>query len=150
MFTHAVDLLERALRELHRALPLVSAKGESLLRYLISKTQAYKSHLAMVVLLDRAFAAYAKAFIDHADDELALAQALNEAEQIFIAAGSKARETTMRAGEIVDELSDLGILFLSNVWNVAKCDRVIAVIRRVVNFHHGRPYEEEIVHSPSR
>ena len=143
MYTPGIALLERALAELRQAQPAVNAKGEYFLRYLVSKTEAYLSHLQMVLLLDQAFAAYAQAFVDHAVDEPALADALAAAEAIFVAAGNKAREATERAGEIVDDLSDLGILFLSNVWSVADCDKVIEVVRRVVAFHQGLPYWQE-------
>ena len=144
LFTRAVTLVGGALREMERAEALVSSKGEPLLRYLISKTRAYRAHLEMVVLLDQAFAAYARAFVDHAVDEPALARALDAAEQLFVAAGSKARETAERAAEFVDDPCDLGILFLANVWNVAKAEGVIGLIRRVVNYHHGRPYWEGV------
>ncbi len=143
MYTPGIAMLERALAELRQAQSAVNAKGEYFLRYLVSKTEAYLSHLQMVLLLDQAFASYAQAFIDHATGEPALADALVEAEAIFVAAGNKARETTERAGEIVDDLSDLGILFLSNVWSVADSEKVIKVVRRVVAFHQGLPYWQE-------
>ena len=143
LFACSVRLLEEALREMERARPLVSAKGESLLTYLISKTRAYIAHLQMTVLLDQGFAAYAQAFVEHTDDEPALARALDGAEQIFVAATRKARESAGRAAEIVDDPCDLGILFGANVWNVRKTDEMLQLIRRVVNYHHGRPYWEE-------
>ena len=143
MYEPGIAMLERALAELRQAQTAVNAKGEYFLRYLVSKTEAYLAHLQMVLLLDHAFAAYAQAFVDHSVGEPALADALAAAEAIFVAAGNKARETTEWAGEIVDDLSDLGILFLSNVWSVADCDRVIEVVRRVVAFHQGLPYWPE-------
>ncbi|MCK5381967.1 MAG: hypothetical protein KAJ81_10870, partial [Candidatus Latescibacteria bacterium] len=143
LFATAVGLLEQALQMMAGALPLVGSKGESMLNYLISKTHTYRAHMEMLVLLDRAFAAYAQAFLDHADEEPALTMDLDAAEEIFVAAGIKARETAKRAAEIVDHPNDLAILFLVNVWSVSKVDEVIALVRRVVNYHHGGPYWKE-------
>ena len=143
LFATAVGLLEQALQMMAGALPLVGSKGESMLNYLISKTHTYRAHMEMLVLLDRAFGCYAQAFLDHADEEPALTMDLDAAEEIFVAAGIKARETAKRAAEIVDHPNDLAILFLVNVWSVSRVDEVIALVRRVVNYHHGGPYWKE-------
>ena len=40
----------------------------------------------------------------------------------------------------IDHPSDLGILFLANVYNIQKADRLANLVRRVLNYHQGLPY----------
>ena len=149
-FTAANEILRQALAVLEGAQTLVSTKGAYELEYLISKTKAYISHLEMVILIDQGLAAYCQAFIDHTKQEPALGRALRVAESYLVAAAEKARETTRQVAEIIDDPTDLGILFLANVWDVGKTDELLDLVRRVVNFHHGRPYWKEGVDSKSR
>ena len=142
--------MRRALAVLHGAQSQVSAKGEYELKYLISKTKAYIAHLEMIILIDQGLAAYCDAFTNNVKQEPGLGAALDGAEQLLTAAVEKARETTRQTAEIIDDPTDLGILFLANVWDVAKSDELLALVRRVVNFHHGRPYWKEGVGSKSR
>ena len=136
----AVEYLDRALVEMEKAEGVVSAKGEPLLGYLINKTDAYKMHLEMVVDLCKGSASYAEAFMEHGDDEAALVAALAGAERHFVAAQEKAREAARRFAELVDHPCDLAILFLANVYTIKPLDQGVDLIRRVVNYHHGRPY----------
>ena len=149
-FTAANELLRQALAVLEGARSLVSPKGEYELEYLISKTKAYIAHLEMVILVDQGLAAYCQAFIDHTKQEPALGRALRVAESHIVAAAEKARETTRQVAEIIDDPTDLGILFLANVWDIRGTDQLLDHFRRVVNFHHGRPYWKEGVDSKSR
>ena len=149
-FTAANEILRQALAVLEGAQTLVSPKGAYELEYLISKTKAYIAHLEMVILIDQGLAAYCQAFIDHTKQEPALGGALRVAESHLVAAAEKARETTRQVAELIDDPTDLGILFLANVWDVGKSDELLDFVRRVVNFHHGRPYWKEGVDSKSR
>ena len=139
-FEGSVWSLGRALAEMQKARAQVSAKGKGMLEYLMSKTRAYGAYMEFAVLVERGFEAYARAFMEHGDDEGALAEALEGAERIFLSAQAKAREATRGAAEIVDHPSDLAIVFELNRLCVNKIDDVADDVRRVVNYHRGLPY----------
>ena len=42
--------------------------------------------------------------------------------------------------QFIDHPSDLAILFLANIFNIKKVDEIADVVRRVTNYHQGRPY----------
>ena len=54
-----------------------------------------------------------------------------------------ARKTAHRAAEIVDHPSDLAVLFLANVWDVALPEQLLAIVRRPLKYHSGLPYRQE-------
>ncbi|MFH0965395.1 MAG: alpha-glucuronidase family glycosyl hydrolase [Planctomycetota bacterium] len=139
-FEMSALMLEKALAEMENAGPTVSAKGKPMLDYLVSKTRAYRAYMKMAALVERGFEAYARAFMDYGNDEPLLAQALEAAQRLFLAAQAKARETTERAAEIVDHPGDLAILFELNRLCLDKIDDVCDDVRRVVNYHRGLPY----------
>ncbi|MAE62917.1 MAG: hypothetical protein CMJ18_01485 [Phycisphaeraceae bacterium] len=139
-YDQAIDHLGAAQQHMDAARSRVSEKGRGTLEYLAGKTRAYRTHLETLVLVNRAATAYAEAFINRADDERALAAALAKAERMFDATCSSAEQTARHAAEIVDHPSDLAILFLANIWDVAQTARLRDIIRRVCNYHHGRPY----------
>jgi hypothetical protein len=143
VFAQSVSRLSEALDRMEKARPNTQAKGKAFLAYLTSKTRAYAAHLEMIILLNQAFLVYARAFINHAEDEAALAPALDEAVRLLDAACRKSQDCARMAAEHVDHPSDLAILFLANVWNVNKAEEVLQLFRRVADYHHGRPYWKE-------
>ena len=139
-YHRSTALLLEALEEMAAAETAVSAKGRPYLAYLQNKTEAYVAHMEMVAHTAEGLASYAEAFAEHGDDESALAQALVRAEQHYVRAQVKAREAAAIFSRMIDHPSDLAILFLGNVFNIRKVDRIADVVRRVSNYHHGLPY----------
>jgi glycyl-tRNA synthetase alpha subunit len=121
----------------------VPAKGRPYLDYLINKTEAFISHLEMTQFAADGIAAYADAFLQNPRDEAQRANALVAAEQLFVKAQQQARETARIFAQRVDHPSDLGILFLANVFNIQKADRIAELVHRVVCYHQGKPYWPE-------
>ncbi len=142
-YHRSIELLRKAVSELVAADPTVSLKGRPYLAYLRNKTEAFIAHLEMVAHSAQGLAAYGDAFADHSGDEAALAEPLTAAEQHFVTAQSKAREAATIFARFIDHPSDLAILFLANVFNIQKVDKIADVVRRVSNYHHGLPYWQD-------
>ena len=105
-------------------------QGAAIPAYLQNKTEAYVAHMEMVAHAAEGLASYAEAFAEHGDDETALAQALVRAEQHYVRAQVKARKAAAIFSRMIDHPSDLAILFLANVFNIRKVDRIADVVRR--------------------
>jgi hypothetical protein len=122
------------------AAPVATAKGRPHLDYLVSKTEAYRAHLEMVALAAEAIAAYADAFLLHPRDEAGLSAALLGAERLMNEAQKKARQAAESFARKIDHPSDLGILFLANVYNIEKADRLADLFHQVAAYHQGGRY----------
>lgn len=140
LYRKSTDLLSQALSRMREAQLLVISKGRSHLDYLVSKTEAYKAHLEMVALAAEGIAAYADAFALRPKDEGSLSDALLRAERLLNAAQQKAREAAGSFARKIDHPSDLGILFLANVYNIDKADRLADLFHRVAVYHCGGRY----------
>ena len=138
-YHRSIELLGTALSELSKAQFSVSAKGQTYLRYLINKTEAFIAHMEMVAHAAEGLAKYGEAFAEH-NGELDLANALTAAESHFVKAQAKAREAATIFGRFIDHPSDLAILFLANIFNIQKADKLADTVRRVTNYHQGKPY----------
>ena len=139
----ACGLLDQALGEMEGARVAVSAKGSSYLGYLSSKTRAYIAHLQMCASICRGLAAYADGFIENERSAHGLSRSLAEAERYLFKAKEQAREAARIFAERIEHPSDLAILFLANVYNIQKVDRIADLVRRVANYHQGLPYWPE-------
>jgi hypothetical protein len=140
LYRKSISLLTEALSSLREAETVVSAKGSAHLDYLISKTEAYIAHLEMVALAAEAIAAYADAFSERPPDESRLETSLLAAERLLNAAQQKAREAAGKFARKIDHPSDLGILFLANIYNIEKADRLADLFHRVAAYHAGGRY----------
>ena len=142
-YHRSIELLGEALAEMDTANATVSGKGRPYLAYLRNKTEAFIAHLEMVAHAAEGLAAYADAFAEDRGDEAVLAEALTAAEQHYVRAQMKAREAAAIFARFIDHPSDLAILFLANIFNIKKVDRIADVVRRVTNYHKGLPYWPE-------
>lgn len=139
----SIAQLSQALSRMKECRSSVPAKGRPYLDYLINKTAAFISHLEMTQFAADGIATYADAFLHNPRDEARRARDLAVAEQLFVKAQQQARETARIFAQKVDHPSDLGILFLANVFNIQKADRVAELVHRVVCYHQGKPYWPE-------
>jgi hypothetical protein len=139
-YYRSIELLRKALGEMVTAEANVSEKGRAYLAYLCNKTEAFIAHLEMVASAAEGLAAYADAFAEHSGDEAALAKSLAVAETHYVKAQIKAREAATIFARVIDHPCDLAILFLANIFNIKKVDKIANVVKRVTNYHHGRPY----------
>ena len=144
LYRKSIALLGQALAEMGASEGAVSGKGRPHLEYLRNRTEAYISHLEMVVEVAEGIATYADAFIEHRGREGPLAADLERAEQHLVRAQEKARQSARIFSRFIDHPSDLAILFLANTFNIQKVDRVADLVRRVANYHRGRPYWPDI------
>ncbi len=140
LYRKSTALLSEALSRMQSAQVAVSFKGRPHLDYLVSKTEAYKAHLEMVALAAEGIAAYADAFALRPRNEDSLSEALLGAERLLNAAQQKARQAAGSFARKIDHPSDLGILFLANVYNIEKADRLADLFHRVATYHQGGRY----------
>jgi hypothetical protein len=136
----SIGQLAGALSRMKSCRDSVTPKGRAYADYLINKTEAFISHLEMIQFVADGIGAYADAFARSPRDEARLADDLAAAEQLFEKARQKARETARIFAQKIDHPSDLGILFLANVYNIQKADRIAELVHRVVAYHQGKPY----------
>ncbi len=140
---NSIELLTQALSRMKACRSAVASKGRPYIDYLINKTEAFISHLEMIQFAADGIGAYADAFARHPRDEQRLAEELVAAEQLLVKARLQARETARIFAQKIDHPSDLGILFLANVYNIQKADRIAELVHRVVAYHQGKPYWPE-------
>ncbi len=139
----SIEQLGRALSRMKACRDSVTPKGRPYADYLINKTEAFISHLEMIQFAADGIGAYADAFARSPKDETRLAAELAAAELLFEKARQRARETARIFAQRIDHPSDLGILFLANVYNIQKADRIAELVHRVVAYHQGKPYWPE-------
>jgi hypothetical protein len=65
---------------------------------------------------------------------------LDRSMEMFRKAHQMARAMGAKFAEIVDDPSDLGVLYRINIFMVHGFDIVEKFMENVVNFHHGKPY----------
>ena len=140
-YTHAAGLLRQALGHFEQADKQVAPGARSELAYLRNKTEAYAMHLETMVQLERAYLEFdaafqARAAINPADFMKRLDHSLEmfrEAHQMSIAMATK-------FAEIIDDPSDLGVLYRINVYMIDGTDIVEQFMQNINDFHHGKHY----------
>ena len=144
-FEGSIGHLNRALEAMRAAQPDVAPPGEYELRYLINRTQSYRDYIAALVTMRKSFVAFDKAFRDR--DKVSHEQfvtELNGALDGFSAARQQVQAATREYTELMDNPSDLGVLYQLNVRAVLGFDLVYQTMRNIVNYHMGKPYLDHI------
>jgi hypothetical protein len=153
LFTGERDLEEKALGYM-KVVEAVAAPGSlKELHYLENKTQAYIQMIDTFIQLDQAFADFDQAFrLDPRTQREEFLKRLDGSLESFQKARVMARNSAQTWSEVVENVSDLGVLWRLNTDVVTGTDLIMQFMENIDNYHHGKPYlncvEWEKVFSP--
>ncbi len=140
-FTRSAKLLREALTLLEQADKQVAPRGHSELAYLRNKIQSYAMHLDTMVQLEKAYLELDTAFRARAAGSRAeFMQRLDRSLEMFQEGNRMARAQAAKFAEIIDDPSDLGVLYRINISMIHGTDIVQQFMQNIVNFHHGQFY----------
>ena len=144
-FSESVKLLAEALQQLHAAQPIAESRSQKELTYLINRTEAYKLHLATLVRWNKAYLDLDSAFQTPPEKDRAKFQKDLDADlQEFKEVRQNARSMAEKWSELIDDPSDLGILYRINTFMVTGTELAEEFIQNVDNFHHGLDYTRQV------
>lgn len=144
-FLHAAELLDRAVRELRSAEPLVATRGKVELAYLINKTESYAMLLRTLAAARQAYLAFDDAFRERRQTgEAEFVRRLDAAMEQIREVRRMGRRTTEKYAEIIDHASDLGTLYRASLFLVTGLELAERTFENVWNFHHGRDYTQPV------
>ncbi|MGO8735657.1 MAG: alpha-glucuronidase family glycosyl hydrolase [Terriglobia bacterium] len=138
-YAHSAALLRQALAHLERAEKQVSPGSRSELAYLRNKTEAYAMHLDTMVQLEKAYLEFDAAFRVRGTGSEFM-QRLDHSLEMFREAQRMATAMATKFAEVIDDPSDLGVLYRINVYMIDGTDIVVQFMQNIDNFHHGKPY----------
>jgi len=139
-YEHSVDMLHQALSHLEQAEKVAAPGSRAELNYLCNKTQAYALHLETLVTLDKAYLELDAAFQARAGNREEFMRRLDRSVEMFHAANRQAVAMATKFSEIIDDPSDLGVLYRINVYMIDGTDVLQKFMQNIDDFHHGRPY----------
>jgi hypothetical protein len=141
IFGEEIQLEEKALAYMKAAEGSVPAGSQQELLYLENKTQAYTKMLEFFVELDKAYAQFDRAFLfDPRTQRDEFLKHLGESLQQFQRAHVLARSSARTFSEVIDNVSDVGVLWRLNTYGVAGTQQLAKFVENIDNYHHGRPY----------
>jgi hypothetical protein len=144
-YAHSAELLRQALPHFDQAASSVAPGARSELAYLRNKTDAYAMHLDTLVQLNKAYLEFDAAFRARAagnQDEFM--QRLDHSMEMFREAHRMSIATARKFAEIIDDPSDLGVLYMDNVYMIDGTEIIEKFIQNVNDFHHGKPYMNDV------
>lgn len=140
-FKRNVELLRQAADHFAEAQAGVGQGGRAELAYLRSKTEAYIMHIEALAQIRRAYLEFDAAFqARNAGKQAEFIKRLDASLEMFRKSSRMAREMGAKFAEIIDDPSDLGVLYRINIFMVHGFDIVEKFMENIVNFHHGRFY----------
>jgi hypothetical protein len=145
-FTESITMLKEALDSLQSARPEVEPRSQAYLAFLINRTEAYVLHLQTLITWDQAYIDLDNAFVAYRSgaDRNDFLTRLDKSLKEFEDARSKAITLAEKWSEMVDHPSDLGVLYMINMYMVDGTDLTTKLIENIDNFHHGRHYVEPV------
>ncbi len=140
-FAHSAEMLRDAVSHFDSAEKQVASGSQSELAYLRNKTEAYAMHLDTMVQLQKAYLEFDAAFrARNAGSYNDFVQHLDHSVEMFREAHRMSLATATKFAEIIDDPSDLGVLYRINVYMIDGTDVVQQFMQNIDNFHHGQPY----------
>jgi hypothetical protein len=141
VFTGEFQLEEKALAYMKMAEAIAAPGSLKELQYLENKTQAYSQMLRMFIQLDQAYADFDQAFqLDPRTQREEFLKRLDASLPEFQDAQMLARASARTFAEVVDNVSDLGVLWRLNTYGVAGTELIGQFMMNISNYHHGKPY----------
>ena len=151
----SMRLLNEALQQMRAALPQTAPRGRYELRYMINRTQSYRDYIQSLVTMRKAYISFDRAFqekpkVSREEFVSALEKSLSE----FQAGEEQVKAATREYAELIDNPSDLGVLYHLNARAVLGFSLARQWIQNIVNFQEGKPYLEHVpwdqLYSPYR
>jgi hypothetical protein len=139
-YAHSADLLRQALSHFEQAEKVAAPGSRAELDYLRNKTEAYALHLDTLVALDKAYLELDAAFRARAGNNAEFLQKLDHSLEMFREAHRMSIAMATKFSEIIDDPSDLGVLYRINVYMIDGTDVVLKFMQNIDDFHHGKPY----------
>jgi hypothetical protein len=140
-YAHAAALLRQALAHFAQADSQVAPGARSELAYLRNKTEAYAMHLDTMVQLQKAYLEFDAAFqTKAAGNREEFVRRLDHSLEMFQEAHRMSIAMATKFAEIIDDPSDLGVLYRINVYMIDGTEIVARFIQNIDDFHHGKPY----------
>ena len=144
-FQGSVKLLDAALGHMRDASPKAAAQGQYELRYLMNRTESYRDYIQSLIIMRQAYVTFYDAFdskdhIPRKEFETRLDKSVGE----FDSGIAMAQVATRKYAELVDETSDLGVLYQMNSRALLGFDLARQWMRNVVAFQEGKPYVQTV------
>jgi len=145
-YTGSIKRLREAQADLESAQANALPGSQAYLAYLINRTDAYTMHLETLVAWEQAYIDLDRAFQAKAEgaSERDFANLLDRDLKEFQAAHAKAQAMAEKFSAIIDDPSDLGVLYRINVFMVTGTELTTELIEDVDNFYRGRDYTKPV------
>jgi hypothetical protein len=144
-FEGSIGYFNKALEAMHAATPDVAPQGEYELRYMINRTESYRDYLRAIVTLRRAFLSFDQAIQrQHSESHEQFVADLTKALDGFSRANQQVQAATREYTEMMDNPSDLGVLYHLNARAVQGFDLIFQTMQNIVNYHTGKPYLQHV------
>ncbi len=115
------------------------------LHYLENKTEAYAQMIEAFIQFDQAFAMLDTAFqLNPINQHQEFVARLDESLRQFQKAKITARHSAETWSKVVDNVSDLGVLWRLNTYVVTGTDLVSQFMQNIDNYHHGKFYLNQV------
>lgn len=145
LFTGYRELLQKALGYMKTAEGVTSPGSLGELHYLENKTEAYDQMIGTFILLDQALAEFDESFkLNPRTQHEEFLKKLDESLQTFVQAQLLGRHSGQTFSEVVDNVSDLGILYRLNVFVVTGTELITQFMANIQKYHHGKPYLNQV------
>jgi hypothetical protein len=142
-YGQAAENLQQALDLMKAAAPKVAPHGQEELRYLMNKTESYRMHLKTLITVRKAYIALGEAFQMWNGKEIdreELVRRLDGSMALFSEGRRMGRQATEKFAEVIDNPSDMGVLYRANLFLVTGLELVEQTMQDIVNYHHGKEY----------
>ena len=139
-YLRSIDMLHQALSHLDMAERTAAPGSRAELDYLRNKTEAYAMHLETLVTLDQAYLEFDAAFRERSTNRDEFMRRLDHSLEMFHAAHRQAVAMATKFSQIVDDPSDLGVLYRINVCMIDGTDVVQKFMQNIDDFQHGKAY----------
>lgn len=141
----SIHLLNDALRSMQIALPQVAPSGRYELQYMMNRTESYRDYLKSLITIRTAYLSFDSAFahkntVSHEEFISHLKVSLNQ----FKIAEDQVKAATQEYAQIIDQPSDLGVLYHLNARAVLGFTLVRQWIQNIVSFHEGKSYLQHV------
>lgn len=141
----SIRLLNEALESMHAALPQAAPSGRYELQYMMNRTESYRDYLKSLITIRTAYLSFDNAFahqnaVSREEFISRLKASLNQ----FKVAEDQVKVATQEYAQIIDQPSDLGVLYHLNARAVLGFNLVRQWIQNIVNFHEGKSYLQHV------
>jgi hypothetical protein len=141
----SVQLLDSALESMRAAAPKTATQGQYELRYMMNRTESYRDYIQSLIMMRKAYISFYDAFASKGSiSQQEFLARLDNSMSEFDRGNELAQVATRKYAELVDDTSDLGVLYHLNTRAVMGFDLARQWMRNVVNFQKGKPYLETV------